>query len=70
MKVNVYKMVIEVLDFENQGLDDIIESIENNKYLVVKVREQQVREVNDWFDEHPLNKTSTAAQAFNDLFKE
>ena len=63
-------MIIEVLDFENQGLDDIIESIENNKHLVVKVREQQVREVNDWFDEHPLNLTSTSAQAFNDLFKE
>jgi hypothetical protein len=69
-KVNVYKMVVQVINFEgSDNLDDIIESIENNRYYNVIVRDTKKVEI-DWTDEHPLNKNDTSEQTFFDLFKE
>jgi hypothetical protein len=69
-KVNVYKMVVQVINFEgSDNLDDIIESIENNRYYNVIVRDTKKVEI-DWTDEHPLNKNATSEQTFFDLFKE
>ena len=68
-KVNVYKMVVQLIDFEGRNnLDDIVESIENNRYYNVHVRDTKKVEI-DWTDQHPLNMNATAEQTFFDLFK-
>lgn len=63
-------MVVQVIDFErHHNLKQVIESIENNRYLNVRVRDTKKVEI-DWTDEHPLNNRDTAEQTFLDLFKE
>ena len=68
--VNVYKMTIQVIDFNhNSEVEDIISEIENSKYYCVNVRDVK-KVVVDWTDQHPLNMNDTAEQTFFDLFKE
>lgn len=69
MNATALKMEILVLDFEGSQLNDIIASIENNKYYVVKVKTIYQRTIENWNDEHPLNQHETCEQAYLDLFK-
>jgi len=69
MNVTALKMEILVLDFEGSQLNDIISSIEDNKYYVVKTKTINQRTISDWTDEHPLNKRATCEQAYLELFK-
>lgn len=70
VKANVYKIVAKVLDFEGNPEKDIIYELENNRYVVVKVYGMEKREINNWTDEHPLNKKETGKQVFEEMFKE
>ena len=67
---NVYKMVIQVIDFNHDSkVEDIIYDIENSRYYSVKVRDTK-KTVVDWDDSHPLNMHDTAEQTFFKLFKD
>ena len=70
MKPKVYKMTLQVIDFEGTSEEDIISTIENSKYFCVNVKDICSREIGEWNDDHPLNKKDTCDQAFKDLFKE
>ena len=69
MKVNVYKMEIQVLDFEKYNPKTIIQEMEDCDHVSIKVRDWAVRSV-DWDDDHPLNKGATADEAFKQLFSD
>ena len=68
MSVSVYKMVVEVFDFENYDQEDVIQSIEENKYHMVKVKDCKKVVIKDWTDNHPLNKHDTSDAEFKRLF--
>ena len=69
MKATVYKVTLSVLDFEGMSQDDVINELENSRYLSVRVRDIESKAV-EWSDDHPLNKRDTAESEFRRLFPE
>jgi hypothetical protein len=68
-KVNIYKMVVMVFDFDRIELNDIINELENSKYFVTYVRDVEHRVIEDFTDDHPINKTATAKETFYKMFE-
>ena len=67
MKANVYKIELLVIDTELYGTEDVIYTIQNEKYLSPEVMQIESVEV-EWSDDHPLNNESTQEKAFYELF--
>jgi hypothetical protein len=70
-KVNVYRVVILVVDHDQLGRNGLIENIEAARYpnRCVTPRVMQVDERTiDWSDDHPLNQKGRSEFAFQKLF--
>ena len=67
----VYKIELLVIDFDECGIDEIKEVIENQRYpnrcISPEVKGFEEREV-DWSDNHPLNITATSDAEYRRLF--
>lgn len=68
--MKAYKVEVLVLDFEHMPEDDIAYFIENTRYLNSKVMSIQSKEIGEWNDDHPLNKTDTVKQTYDELWGE
>lgn len=53
---------------ENTGQDEIIQILENSRYVYPQVMDIKSVEI-DWTDDHPLNKNATVKEEFEKLFK-
>lgn len=70
MKTKVYKVVLSIVDHEDMSEESVIHLLENVRYLYPNVISLESREVEDWDDDHPLNKKDTHTQELERLFKE
>lgn len=72
MRLNVYKVELMVMDFDNIGRDEVIELLENTRYpnrcISPTVAHVEQRVVDNWTDNHPLNNTSSHISEFHKLF--
>lgn len=68
-RVDVYKVDLQVFDFQNRKLDDIIQQLQNLKYINTHVRKIEHKIVEDFHDDHPLNKIKTGAEEYQKLFR-
>jgi len=70
--MKVYKVTLQIIDFDQLGEEDIKMQIENVRYpndcLSPKVRHIEVRDIGKWHDNNPLNNRATAAKEFERLF--
>jgi hypothetical protein len=71
--MKVYKMTLMFIDFDNVGMTDAKQLIENarlpnhiNPGTVVAIEE---RDIGEWHDDHPLNNRKTQIAALQLLFK-
>lgn len=69
MKAKAYKIELLVVDHENMKQEDIIYFIENVRYVYPTVLSVQSKEIDDWGDEHPLNKLDTMKQTCEEMFE-
>ena len=69
-KVKVYKVELQVLDFEGHSQEDLVNALENLKYYYPTIRSIDSREITNWSDDHPLNTTSTSEEEFRKLFEQ
>lgn len=69
MDVKIYKMVIQVFENEGISLQEVIDEVERSKFVSIIVREHDVREIKDFTDDHPINKTVTAKEIFDKMFQ-
>lgn len=71
--MNVYKVTVEIIDFDNLGPHGIQEIIENSQYLKryisPVVRGIEGRDIGEWGDDHALNGAGNEAE-FERLFKD
>lgn len=71
--MKAYKLEILIIDFNEVGLDDIKEIIENANYpndcININVMDIVSVDIGEWHDEHPLNNYKTAEAEYNRLFK-
>ena len=70
--MEVHRIVLTVIDFDGLGVDDVCDTIVNARYpndcIAPKVEKSETRDIGEWSDDHPLNKTSTAAAEMLRLF--
>jgi hypothetical protein len=70
-KIQVHKVILSVLDFDDIGADGVKEEIENTSYanhcISPDVENIETVEV-EWSDDHPLNQKTTCKEEFCRLF--
>lgn len=62
--MKLMKIELIVLDMDNIGEEGVRAAIENanypNRCIAPDVRSVEVRDIGEWADDHPLNRTDTA----------
>ena len=70
--MKVTKLEIIVIDFDKIGEKDIADLVENARYpnrcISPSVISVESRDIGEWSDDHPLNKTDTADEFARNLF--
>lgn len=66
--MKAYKVVLKVVDSDELGKEQIIDILENTKFVYPTVMEITEREIGEWHDEHPLNYVN-CFEAFEETFK-
>lgn len=70
--MEVHKVVISVIDFDEIGAEEIKVVIENTRYpnrcISPSVESIETRDIGEWSDEHPLNNSKTAPAEMARLF--
>ena len=69
MKTNAYRFEVQVLDYQQFDVADVICELERSKYMSVRVLSGVVKEV-DWDDDHPLNKSDTTEAEIDEIFSD
>ena len=62
-------MTVIIVDHEDHGVEDTVRLLEDAKYIMPQVQRTEVREVDDWDDDHPLNQPGWE-DAADELFGE
>lgn len=68
--MNAYKIELLVLDIEDIGVQNIINYLEDTKYVYPTVKKVIARDIGEWRDDHPLNKNDTCQAEYERLFSE
>lgn len=71
MKKQVHKLEVLIVDHDGLGEDDVVQTLETQKFPNWCIRPQVLRirtAVVDWSDEHPLNKVGTQYAEVDRLF--
>jgi ribosome-interacting GTPase 1 len=68
--MKVHKAEVLILDFEDYGVDDVITVIEQNRYYIMNVMDIKSKEIDNWTDDHFLNKKNVSNKEINDFFKD
>lgn len=66
--MKAYKLEVLIIDFENQGINEVTQEIQNMRYAHAKVVSHREADIGQWHDDHPLNKTPTANAEYERLF--
>jgi len=70
--MQIHRIVMTVLDFDELGADSVADAIVNTRYpndcIAPHIVEIQTRDIGEWSDHHPLNKASTAQAEIAQLF--
>jgi len=70
--MNVHKIVLYVLDFDNIGADSVAFEIENTRYanrcISPNVLSVETADIGKWSDESPLNRTDTCSDEIKRIF--
>ena len=67
--MKAYKIEILVIDHENIGEENIIDTLNNVRYINAHVKSVKSADIGDWDDDHPLNNRKTADKEYERLFQ-
>jgi hypothetical protein len=69
-----YRIELLVIDHDELGSEEIVELLENHKYpnycISPKIMSMDERDIGEWTDDHPLNKSDTQEKYYNKRFNE
>lgn len=63
-----YKIEVLVIDHKEMGEKEIVQALENTRYVYPRVMKVQSADVGEWSDDHPLNKRATSEAEYRRLF--
>ena len=70
--MEVHKVVLYVLDFDNIGADSVTSELENARYanrcISPNVLSVQTVDIGEWDDGNPLNRSDTCTEEIKRLF--
>ena len=70
--MKIHKIELLVLDFDDIGIDGVVDIIENQRYpnhcISPDVMFSESRDVGEGSDDHPLNKFHTRLKEYSRLF--
>jgi len=70
--MNVHKITLYVVDFDKLGADSVRDAIENahypNRCVSPSVLDVQTKDIGEWSDDNPLNRTDTCTAEIVRLF--
>ncbi|WP_428383688.1 hypothetical protein [Nevskia ramosa] len=70
--MKAHKITMYVVDFDglgDEGVRDVFEEVRYpNDCLYPKIAAIETRDIGDWSDDHPLNRTDSADAEWNRLF--
>lgn len=69
MAVVAYRAEVIIVDFEGMTKEDVIDSLKNVRNLYPSVLSVTSREIEDWTDDHFLNKKDKPVEQVRDFFK-
>jgi hypothetical protein len=69
LNMKVYKIELLIIDHEDIGDIEIINILENNKFINPKVMDIENKDIGEWYDEHPLNLRNKQKEEYIKLFK-
>lgn len=64
------KLVLMVIDTDNMGEEAIKSRIENCKDVYPEIMSSEIRNIEDWSDDHPLNNAMKSDNEFERLFSD
>ena len=67
--MKMYRIVSYVFDFEDRGIDNTLQEIENMRYVTLRTGSVQTTDVGEWDDDHILNSVASTNETFEDFFK-
>lgn len=68
--MKAYKITGYILDFENNGAEELKTILHNVKHVSISNLKLQEAEIGEWHDDHPLNKYGVDYEPFfNTTFK-
>ena len=70
--MNIHKVVLYILDFDDVGADGVRDVLENTKYpnhcISPDVAVVETRDIGAWSDDHPLNHSDTQMAEYERVF--
>ncbi len=70
--VKVHLIKLMVIDFDDLGADGVETELENARFpndcVSPRVIDIETRDIGEWTDDHPLNKTATIVPTLRALF--
>jgi len=55
--MKAYKFEVLVIDFEQLGGEELARTLQTNRYISPTVESIEERDIGEWTDDHPLNKS-------------
>ena len=68
--MNLIKIVMYVIDFDNIGVKDIETIIDNNRYIRLFRFASEVVDIGEWDDDNKLNYIDTDIEEFEKYFED
>ncbi len=71
--MEVHRITLYVVDMDFMGAEEVKSVLENTRYpnrcISPDVLDIETRDIGEWDDDHPLNKTATADDYYRKLFE-
>ena len=67
--MNAYKIELLVIDHENYGEDDITDALQTVRYFHPSILSVKEANIEEWNDNHPLNKRKPSKEILDQYFK-
>lgn len=70
--MKAYKIELLIINFDDLSEEDIVTEIENVRYpndcISPQVKSVEVKDIGEWHDSHPLNKSDSCDAEYKRLF--
>ena len=68
--MKMHKIEVYVIDFEDSGVEECMNLIEENQDIMCKVVHTETIDIGEWNDDHELNQNSSGPEIYRKYFNQ